>query len=146
MKLHNQMATKVFSYITFLQFLVVDSVKITHYQMENTIRTSMSIIETITDNEDYSICARKCARQQLCIGSKFEETNIENSASCKLIGHKALDAATQQMDIANAFFKLDFQLCPDGFIQILNSCYKFISGGNTHSGKVRLNNYYCNSF
>ena len=70
--------------------------------------------------------------------SNLEETSIDTASTCTLIGYKTLDIANQQMDINNAFFKSNFQLCPDGLIQILNSCYKFISDDNNHEGKIHL--------
>ena len=96
----------------------------------------MPVLETISDNQVHRTCITKCATLDQCSGSKFEGTSIETASTCKLIGYKTLDIANEQMDINNAYFKSDFQLCPDGFIQILGSCYKFISDNNNYDGKV----------
>ena len=120
--------------ITLLRLFLVNSIEITHYQIHGDTYTSMSILKTVNNNQTHGLCLFKCTQERLCIGSKFEGTDFENSATCKLIGHKALDAATEQMDIDNTFFKLNFQLCPHGFIRILNSCYKFLTDDNTYAG------------
>ena len=132
------MDLKFLSFAVLFHFSVAIWIETTHYQLHNKVYRSMLVLETISDNQVHRTCITKCATLNQCSGSKFEGTSIETASTCKLIGYKTLDVANQQMDINNAFFKSDVQLCPDGFIQILSSCYKFISDDNNHEGKIHL--------
>ena len=121
---------KFLSFAACIQFNIAVWIENTYYEIHETTYRSMPVLETISDNHAHRTCVTKCATLDQCSGSKFD-----TPATCKLIGYKTLDTTNQQMDIDNAYFKSDFQLCPDGFIQILNSCYKFISDDNNHDGK-----------
>ena len=129
---------KFLSFAACLQFNVAFWIENIHYEIHETTYKSMPVLETITGNRAKTACVTKCSHMEQCSGSKFEGTSIDTASTCKLIGYKTLDIANQQMDINNVFFKSDFQLCPDGFIQILTSCYKFISDDNNHEGKIHL--------
>ena len=130
------MDLKFLSFAVLLQFSVAVWIETTHYQLHNKVYRSMPVLETISDSHPHTTCITKCATLEQCSGSKFEENSIDTASTCKLIGYKTLDTTNQQMDIDNAFFKSDFRLCPGGFIQILNFCYKFISDDNDYDGKL----------
>ena len=130
------MDLKFLSFAVLLQFSVAVWIETTHYELHNKVYRSMPVLETISDSHPHTTCITKCATLEQCSGSKFEENSIDTASTCKLIGYKTLDTTNQQMDINNAFFKSDFRLCPGGFIQILNSCYKFISDDNDYDGKL----------
>ena len=132
------MDLKFLSFAVWLQFAVAVWIETTHFKIDNKVYKSMPVLETISDSQAYRTCVTKCATLDTCSTSKFEGIDIDSSSTCKLIGYKTLDATNQLMDIHNAFFKSDFQLCPDGFIQILNSCYKFITDDNHHDAKLHF--------
>ena len=132
------MYTKFLSFVVqWVQFTAAIRVETTHYNIHQTVYKSMPVLETISDKHAHRTCITKCAHLEQCYGSKLEEMSNVATSSCKLIGYKTLDAANQQIDIHNAFFKSDFELCPDGFIQIMNSCYQFITDDNNHDGKFQ---------
>ena len=130
------MDLKFLSFAVLLQFSVAIWIETTHYELHNKVYRSMPVLETISNSHAHTTCITKCATLDQCSGSKFEETSMDTTSTCKLIGYKTLDTTNQQMDIDNAFFKSDFRLCPGGFIQILDSCYKFISDDNDYDGKL----------
>ena len=131
-----EMDLKFLSFAVLLQFCVAIWIETTHYELHNKVYRSMPVLETISNSHAHTTCITKCATLDQCSGSKFEETSMDTASTCKLIGYKTLDTTNQQMDIDNAFFKSDFRLCQGGFIQILDSCYKFISDDNDYDGKL----------
>ena len=130
------MEMKFLSLAARLQFTVAVWTELTPLKIHKKVYRSVPVLATIIGDQAKTICVARCTHIEHCSGSKFEEMSIDTASTCKLIGYKTLDGANQQIDVHNAFFKSDFQLCPDGFIQIMNSCYKFIFDDNTHAGKI----------
>ena len=139
MKTFARMDFKILSIATAVHLTAVSAIEITHYKLDNSLYKSMPILQTITGTDAYITCVAECATTEQCSGSKMEHLDIGASTTCKLIGYKTLNTTDTQMDITRAFFKSDFDLCPDGFTRILNSCYKFISDDNDRDGKPELN-------
>ena len=132
------MDMKCLSLAACLQFTVAVWTELTNFKIHKKVCRSVPLLATIIGDQAKTICVARCAHMEHCSGIKFQGMSIDTVSTCKLIGYKTLDAANQQIDIHNAFFKSTFQLCPDGFIQILNSCYKFITDDNNHDGKIHL--------